>query len=201
MELVIDGQQTGVIGTYENLEDVLSQIARDQDQKDRVLWSVKLDGNNYSEAMPHDSQRIRINDIKSLEIDTVGRTDIVQDFLQNGGNMVEILYESAKKISGFFRKADEKEANKYYAEFIDLYRDYFYMLQQSEHVLGMNFDATNMKGPSINEELAVLQKLFDQMIHAQEQENWIMLADLLEYELAPVLMEWKEMFPYLYGES
>jgi hypothetical protein len=32
-----------------------------------------------------------------------------------------------------------------------------------------------------------LEKLADEIIAAQEKEDWIMLADLLEYELAPLL--------------
>ena len=194
MELLVDGQQTGVIGAFANLEDILARIASDQDGKDRVVWSVKLNGKNYSETVPHDSQGIIIDDIRSLEIDTMDRTEIVQDFLRNGGNMVEILYESAKKISGIFRKADEKEANKHYAEFIDLYRNFFYMLQQSVDTLGIDFDTTDINGSSVNERLMSQQKLFDHMIHIQEQEDWIILADLLEYELAPILREFGGIF-------
>ena len=194
MELLVDGQQTGMIGAFANLEDILARIASDQDGRDRVVWSVKLNGQNYSETVPHDSKGIIIDDIRSLEIDTMGRTEIVQDFLRNGGNMVEILYESAKKISGIFRKTDEKEANKYFAEFIDLYRNFFYMLQQSGDIMEINFDTADIKGSSVNERLMTLQKLFDQMIHVQEQEDWIMLADLLEYELAPILREFGGIF-------
>ena len=194
MELLVDGQQTGVIGAFANLVDILARIASDQDGKDRVVWSVKLNGKNYSEIVPHDSQGIIIDDIRSLEIDTMDRTEIVQDFLRNGGNMVEILYESAKKISGIFRKADEKEANKHYAEFIDLYRNFFYMLQQSVDTLGIDFDTTDINGSSVNERLMSQQKLFDHMIHIQEQEDWIILADLLEYELAPILREFGGIF-------
>jgi len=35
------------------------------------------------------------------------------------------------------------------------------------------------------------------MLHVQEEEDWIMLADLLEYELIPLLEEWKSILPLL----
>ena len=37
----------------------------------------------------------------------------------------------------------------------------------------------------------------DQMLKVQEDEDWVMLADLLEYELIPLLKEWNEILAVL----
>jgi Mg2+ and Co2+ transporter CorA len=190
-----------MISTFSNLEDVLSEIVRDQDRQDRVVWTVRLNGENYSEATPHDARKIRVEDIQSLEINTMGKTEISQEFLQNGGKMLEILNQSAKEISGLFRKADEKEANKRYLEFIESYQDLFQMLRHTRDAMNLDFGDIMIHGASVNDKLEALQRLFDQMIHAQEGRDWVMLADLLEYELASLLKEWEEILPVLEGKS
>jgi hypothetical protein len=73
--------------------------------------------------------------------------------------------------------ADEKEANRHFVKFLESYRDLIQMLRQSEGILKLDFQ----------ENLVSLEKLSDEIIAAQEKEDWIMLADLLEYELAPLL--------------
>jgi len=39
--------------------------------------------------------------------------------------------------------------------------------------------------------------VIDQMLKVQEDEDWVMLADLLEYELIPLLKEWNKILAVL----
>ena len=184
MKLLIDGRETGIIGTFGNLEEVLFQIARDQDRHDRIIWDVMVNGKNYDEAIPHDARKIMIESIQSLEIGTKDKGEISDHFIQSSGGMFSVLGRSAGEISGLFRKADEKEANKRYLEFLASYQDMFQMLQSVSSAMNLPID----------EKLEGLRALLDKMIHAQENQDWVMLADLLEYELVPVLKEWEDMF-------
>lgn len=184
MKLLIDGQEAGIIGRFGNLEDLLSQIALDQDRNDRIIWDVIVNGENYNETTPHDARDVMIDSIQSLEVGTKDKSEISDDFIRNSGAMFQILVRSAKEISGLFRKADEGEANQRYLEFLGSYQDMFQMLQNVKPALNLPMD----------EMLEALERLLDKMIHAQENQDWVMLADLLEYELAPVLKEWEGMF-------
>lgn len=184
MKILIDGQETGMIGRFGNLEEVLFQIAIDQDRHDRIIWDVMVNGKNYDEAVPHDARKIMIESIQSLEIGTKDKAEISDHFIQSSGGMFSVLGRSAGEISGLFRKADEKEANKRYLEFLASYQDMFQMLQNVKPALNLPMD----------EMLEVLRELLDKMINAQENQDWVMLADLLEYELVPVLKEWEGMF-------
>ena len=184
MKLLIDGQETGMIGRFGNLEDLLSQIALDQDRHDRIIWDVMVNGENYNEATPHDARGMSIDSIRSLEVGTKDKAEISDDFIRNSGDMFQILTRSAEEIAGLFRKADEGDANQRYLEFLASYQDMFQMLLNVKTVLNLPMD----------DKLEAFESLLDKMIGAQENQDWVMLADLLEYELVPVLKEWEDMF-------
>jgi len=177
MKILIDGTETPLSGSFGNLEEVLQEILSSHISEEKIVWTVRLNGENYSEKASHDARKVKIDTIHTLEIGTTDKTEICRSFLENGGMIFDDLRESVKKISGLFRMADEKEANKHFIKFLESYRDLIQMLRQSEGILKLDFQ----------EKLVSLEKLSDEIIAAQENADWIMLADLLEYELAPLL--------------
>ena len=177
MKILIDGTETPLSGSFGNLEEVLQEILRNKIGGEKIVWTVRLNGENYSEKSPHDARKIKIGDIHTLEIGTTDKTEICRSFLENGGMIFDDLCESAEKISGLFRMTDEKEANRHFVKFLESYRDLIQMLRQGEGIIKLDFQ----------EKLVSLEKIADEIIAAQEKGDWIMLADLLEYELAPLL--------------
>ncbi|RZB34892.1 MAG: hypothetical protein SRB1_00660 [Desulfobacteraceae bacterium Eth-SRB1] len=177
MKILIDGTETTLSGSFGNLEEVLQEILKNQISEEKIVWTVRLNGENYSEKSPHDARKIRIDDIYTLEIGTTDKTGIGRSFLENSGMIFDNLCKSAEKISGLFRMSDEKEANRHFVKFLESYRDLILMFRQGEDILELDSQ----------EKLASLEKIADEIIAAQEKEDWIMLADLLEYELAPLL--------------
>ena len=179
MKILIDGNETPLSGSFGNLEEILQEILRNQISGERIVWTVRLNGENYSEKVPHDARKIGIDDIYTLEIGTTDKTEIGRSFLENGGMIFDDLRESAERIAGLFRMADEKEANRHFVKFLDAYRDLIRMFRLCEGIPKLDFQ----------EKLVSLEKLFDEIIVAQEKGDWIILSDLLEYELAPLLGE------------
>jgi len=180
MKVLIDGNETRLNGPFNNLEEVLSEILKNRIGGERIVWTVRLNGENYSEKAPHDARKITIDDIYTLEIGTTDKTGICRSFLENGGTIFDDLRESVDKISELFRMSDEKEASRHFIKFLDAYRDLIRMLRLCEGIPKLDFQ----------EKLVSLEKLSDEIIAAQEKGDWIILADLLEYELAPLLKEW-----------
>jgi hypothetical protein len=51
--------------------------------------------------------------------------------------------------------------------------------------------------PSISHFLRNLGRLLDEMLQISEEEDYIMLADLMEYELLPMVQEWQRILSQL----
>jgi len=190
MKLIIDNQVAQGIGCHGNLQQILQEIGEKQLGNNRIIWSVKVNGNPYHEQSPHDAMKVAAADIRTLEIGTMDDTEICEAFIQNGGVIADCLCRGTEKVSELFRLEDEGTANKHYGDLLESCRGFFSMLHHTQEVLKMGGTANHY---SVEDHLASVNKLFEIMFKAQQNEDWIRLADLLEYELSPLLAECKEI--------
>jgi hypothetical protein len=198
---VIDGKEVTVSGNFKNFEEVIHSLSQAYEKEGRIIWSVMLNGDHFSENYPHESQNIGLNDIQSLEIRTMDQKDLFMDFLKNSGGILSVHQQSAREIADDFRLGKLKEAINNYIELLQAYRDLIYMLQQCQVVLGINLDQIQFHGISMMTKLDSLSQLFDEMIRAQENEDWILLSDLLEFELVPLFDDWMQLLPMIESET
>jgi hypothetical protein len=201
MEILLDQQNTAIEeSSVNNLEEILVKVMSDLIRPGQVITTVKLNGEVYSEENPHDAVRISLSDIETLEIHTMATDEIAWRFLDSGVEQVDMIIQGAQKISELFRIADETEANEQYADFLESLRLFLQMVAEVKAILNLDL-ASAFKGRTVEDRVEKLSEMMDQMLHVQEEEDWIMLADLLEYELIPLLEEWKSILPLLKGKK
>ena len=61
-------------------------------------------------------------------------------------------------------------------------------------------DLVEVKGPQIGDVSGFLkrfQDLLEEMLQVYEEEDYILLADLMEYELLPMVVEWQKILAQL----
>jgi hypothetical protein len=71
------------------------------------------------------------------------------------------------------------------------------MIAQCTEVLHVDLSAVPFQKATVKDEVQKLSGVIDQMLKVQEDEDWVMLADLLEYELIPLLKGWNEILALL----
>ncbi len=197
MEILLDSKELSLPGHPDNLEEVISEVAAHHLNNERTIWSVKINGSHYSEIRPNDAQDMGVDNIRTLEIGTKSGKEIILDFLRDDQAVINTLVDSASKISEFFRMTHMHEAHQHYMLFLESYQYFFQMIQQSIDIILPDFQKIFIKEKSINQKVEALENLFNQMISSQANEDWIMLANLLEYELVPLLREWEELLPVI----
>ena len=151
------------------------------------------------EAPPDDHETLQKNpsDIQSLEVELAHLKDLVATNLANAVDYLKRLIPGFEKAAELFRTGNEQEANKYYLQILDGI-DWF---SQVVNII-MKPDAGEMVMPgSDNESLearqAKLTDLMSQMLEANKKQDWVLLADLLEYEMVPFYKDWEKILSRL----
>ncbi len=83
------------------------------------------------------------------------------------------------------------------SEYLENLRLFLQMIAESKEALHLNLSAIPFQNATVEDEVQKLSGVMDQMLKVQEDEDWVMLADLLEYELIPLLKEWNEILAVL----
>jgi len=190
--IVIDGKQYDIgAQNFENLEQVFAKVMEDGHLEDRVVTDVLVNNEPFSEIYPHQSEDVEMDGVETVEIVTMSTDDMAVEITLELYKVVNIMSEGAKQVAGLFRQADDAEA-------LDTYQDLLEVIRNFLKMIGVLRDEYSLKNNEDYEKSAVeLNELFTEMSSVLENEDWILLADLLEYEFLPAVEKWKRVIKAL----
>ena len=196
--LTVDGNvMTAGDFTGANLEEILISLMEHPAVANRVITKVLVNGDSYSEEVPHDALDVEREEIDSLELVTHTAEEMGLHFLENGHYLVGVLRQALPKIVEEFRLGDETEANEHFLGFLESLHLLISMLEQTKLTIGLGEDIEVQGEVSLNTYLEQLGDTLGTLVGLQEQSDWIYLADVLEFELDGSLNDLIELLPRL----
>ena len=194
MKLLINGKEETGSGIGETLGDFLLHIEKVGLVQGNVVRSIKLNGHESS-SDSNVNRNMRLSEIETLEIEVTNLSDIVDKNIENADAYLIKLIPGIEKSVELFRMGNEQEANQFFINIID-------GVDWLSQVLDMILEAkaispdTVFDGKSIQERRDNLITFTHQMVDANKNKDWVLLADLLEYEILPYYQEWSNLIPY-----
>lgn len=186
--IIIDGQKSPLeVRQFANLEQIIEKVMEDRRMHSRVVTDVLVNDEAFSEIYPHQAEDMETSHINRVEIVSVPTSEMAQDITRELYKVVTLMGKAGRKVSDLFRQADDDQALELYGDLLEVNRDFLNMVG----VLRNDFSAGT--SAEFEQSLADLSGLFSEMIEIQENEDWILLSDLLEYEYLPVVEKTKEI--------
>jgi hypothetical protein len=168
----------------ETLKEVLDEIVKSH--KDTYIRRVWLEGQEVSSSA-QDILMTSIASIELLELELANLKDLVANNLGNAKEYLEKLIPGFQKAADLFRLGDEQEAHKFYLQTLDGI-DWFSQVVQTI-VVSREID---LEGEKLKDRQEKLTGLITQMLEANQNQDWVLLADLLEYEMIPFYENWQD---------
>ena len=198
MKLLINGKEEIVSFMGETLGDLLSHIETKGVAQGNVIRSMKINGQESSA----DSSVVRktpFSEIKILEIEISTLSGIINKNIENADAYLIRLIPGIEKSVELFRMGNEQEANKFFINIID---GIDWLSQVLDMILAAKAISpdTVFGGKSIQDRRTSLVGFTQQMVDANKNQDWVLLADLLEYEILPYYQEWSELLPHFRSE-
>lgn len=126
--------------------------------------------------------------------DDTAQLEMICDVLRNGCSYLDDLGRLLFTASGQFRMGNAMDANGSLAELISGLDLLVRTIDTVGSAMGAEFDASLPGNQSLATLAAGLNAVLREILLAQERKDLVLLADLLEYELAPCLDGWKGVF-------
>lgn len=186
--IVIDGRQSTMeIGNFANLEEILVKVVEAEVVEDHVVTDVFVNQEAFTEIYPHHAEDIEADEISSVEIRTVSMIDLAKDVTQEMFIVVKIMQNGAKGVAGYLRQGDTAEGLEVLQDLLDVTRNFLGTVA----VLQERFPVSDR---AVFEEITVsLDNLLAEMGDVMTDQDWLLLADLLEYEFHPACEEWDQI--------
>jgi len=190
--ITIDGKQYDIGSkNFENLEQVFNKVVEEGHLEDRIVTDVKVNDEPFTEIYPHQAEDMEMSGIESVEIVSMATDDMAVEITLELYKVVNIMAEGSKRVAELFRQADDAEALETYQDLIEVIRNFLNMI-------GILRDEYSLKDhPEYLDSAEELNNMFTEMGSVLENEDWILLADLLEYEFLPAVEKWKKVIKHL----
>lgn len=190
--IVIDGRQADIkLENFANLEEILVRVMEGSYLENRVVTDVLVNDEAFSEIYPHQAEDIEQRDIRSVEIRSMPVGEMAVNITRELYKVVQVMTDGARQVAVLFRQADDAEALDMFQDLLEVTRDFMGMIG----VLRNEFSLRTTKDFSDNVER--FSDLLGEMTEVLENEDWILLADLLEYEFLPACENWKKVIQVL----
>ncbi|NLY40311.1 MAG: hypothetical protein GX055_01635 [Desulfovibrionales bacterium] len=190
--IIIDGQRSALqVANFENLEQIIEKIMADDYMSNRVVTDVLVNNELFSEIYPHQAEDVEASYIDQVEFRSVPAVEMAQSITLELYKVVTLMGKAGRQVADYFRRADDAEALEMYGDLLDVSRDFLSMVG----VLRNEFAVDSVDDFEVS--LEGLSNLFSEMIEIQENEDWILLADLLEYEYLPLVEKTKGIIAQL----
>jgi hypothetical protein len=197
MEVYLDGKPLDGEVAGATLQEMLQTLMDSSLGQDRTLSEVRINGEPFEEAKLGAATSLTRESIERLEVETLDARQVALHFLGSAGQYLAAIVASVERVAELFRVSDESEASEHYLATLESLQLFMQVLQTTRDALGLDFEAISADGISLEQRLGRLAGLVQELLNAQEQEDWVLLADVLQYDLCDQLREWRLMMPML----
>ncbi len=180
-----------------SLSEVIDRLRCDRILGERVITRVKVNGQELLEDENGLYPDLQSDEIESLELKTGLPADMAHQGLDDAREYLQKLNPGIEKTAELFRLGEASKANEYYAHCVDGINWFIHVLEGVRQVMKLNFQDLSFKGEPVQSHVEKLQQIIRQMWSVQVEEDWVMLSDLLEYELLPIMEAWKGILPLI----
>ncbi len=193
--IIIDGRQSEMqVTNFKNLEEILVRVTATNEMENRIVTDVLVNDEMFTEIYPHQAEDIESDFIQRVEVRSVPMKQMALDIAVEMAKVAEMMIQASSQVARLFRQADDAEGLELLQDLLDVTRDFMSMVE----ALRSNFNIA--KSDAIVQNSSKLSSLLTEMTEVLENEDWVLFADLLEYEFLPTCQGWKQILPALEEE-
>ncbi len=196
MEVLINGETAAIdVEGLTTFHQLMEHLQKTLVQHPRVITRVVLNEEELDESQEIGLGAFPISDIASLAIHTVDRLDLAYESLQDAQEYLpqlsSILEQSAKAI----REGNIKQGLQSASEVLEYVGAFGEVLEGLRGTFQIDFSLVRIDDFTLLDKLYQLNQQASDVLKAVKDEDWTLFADLVEYEISPLLYEWMAVIP------
>ncbi len=153
-------------------------------ESDRVVTRVEVDGRDLSSEDRELLESIALGDVARVDVETDTPTSVALATLASADEYLGRIREALAQTSSLLRGGKIEQGNRLYADLLDALSVLVFAVASAGQQLG---DA----GRTLHEIESDLQPWLDALLDAQKLRDWVRVADYLEYEIDPIMGDWR----------
>lgn len=170
-----------VISEGMSLLELASQLNDLANKEGKILSSLKLNGILVDLSRLEPAMKIKSDD--QVEITTTSPFELAKHSLQDAIHQFPDFEKDIDIVIDSLIRGDKENSFKRFGVFVSDFKGIIELLQTLENTFDFDFNEIKTDGKSIHEISETLEKVLLQVKSSMENEDYVTLTDLLEYEI------------------
>ncbi len=188
MKVYINNELHEGIRTLDMLKGVFEDLQIECKKENKVL-QIQID-EKFVDQIPFGITEENINQINIL---IKSPMEVIIEGLIEGVDYIPVLCQGLRQSAQMLQETNLGEGIKLFQESIDGLSWVTQVLSGADIYLFKN-DELNFYGTIYQEAIGRFSEIVNELMIAWKNEDYILISDLLEYELIPVVEEWHQYF-------
>jgi hypothetical protein len=180
-----------------SLDGILKYIEDTHLSSDSVIRQIKLDGLplllDYSRKDFAESVW-EIGDREKIEIFTGSVTEIASDSIAESLAYLDQVEKLTPSLAESFQISPGPEAHDNLRHLYEGFYCLSLLLEKLRARFDLDLENVRIRDVSVREHLQKFASVLKELIGSQEQRDFVLISDLLQYEIYPLIPVWREMF-------
>ena len=191
MEILLNGNLLQIEGVDENttVNELVQTVEGALKGSERTIVDIVIDGKWYS---PDDDMEsignLKLLSFNKVELGAATAKEMVLEGFKDASEGLSYIENLSSDVSTDLRLGRVRDAMSQYVKFVDGIEWLLAMFNNADRAFASNMAESSMEMERIN----LLKRLKEQMLAielAQSQENWVEVADILEYEFSDIFID------------
>lgn len=196
MKIYINGTEDNTSYTQTKLGDLLEHIQKETLQEDQFLFKIRVNDQSI-EFGSNETKETPLTEVLKLEIETSTMNDMVNENIQNAIGYLERLIPGLEQVGNMFRDGNQQQANQLFMDVVDGIDWFSQLVELVVQARQLDVNAVQYNGKTLSDRKQQLLTMTQSVLEVHKKQDWIRLADLLEYEFLPYYQDWLEVLPQL----
>ncbi|GAB4268697.1 MAG: hypothetical protein Kow0029_04170 [Candidatus Rifleibacteriota bacterium] len=198
MEILLNGKPLELEGidSESRMSELVNTVEESLKGSGSTIVEIISDGESYSPDDHEKLEELKIVEFNKIELICLTAQQMVKVAIEDGGEGIDHLEELAMEVSADLRVGKIKDAMDKYLQFIDGVEWLTTMLRNADRAFASAMAESSLEADR-QELITRLAEQTDGIRSSQESEDWVGLADLLEYEFPEILQDAKHLFKKL----
>lgn len=197
MIVTLDGERlTGDWGSPRLLGEVVDRVRRDH-LGDRVIVEVAWNGENLVDQSLHERLSEAVPDGDQIDLGSASPQQVANDALREIAARLRQADAAHRQVAGLLQGGRVVDAAQAFTGLLTVWQDAQRVLVEASTLLGEDLSARSVDGQTVQEHLARLARTLREVRDAFDARDYVLLGDLLEFDMPDVCTHWSGLFDEL----
>lgn len=195
--ILVNGVEQSSEFVGEHWGELLERLDRQCAGRGQVLTAVRFDGVDQPSFCDPTLVSMDLTALAVIEADSASPRDLLEASVNEAITAARTLTSGAERVGGAFRGFEVSNAQHDLAELAQGMGTLVAVAQAMSQAIGIDLKTVSCQHGSGAAMIDQLIAHTDVLIDSQEAEDWITVADVIEYDIAPSVGQWPALFEAL----